>query len=64
MAMVATISFTAEVRGQELLVRPGERFTSTHPVVRAHRKWFESELESPQKLRRQRKPEHELESYA
>jgi hypothetical protein len=39
--VVANTAFAAEIGGQELLVREGERFTSTHPVVKAHPKWFE-----------------------
>jgi len=39
--VVATTAFAAEVRGQEVLVRVGERFTSTHPVVKTYPSWFQ-----------------------
>jgi hypothetical protein len=38
--VVATTAFSAEVRGQEVLVRTGERFTSTHPLVKRYPTWF------------------------
>ena len=41
--VVATTAFAAEVGGQEVLVRVGERFASTHPVVKAHPSWFKPE---------------------
>jgi hypothetical protein len=37
--VVATTAFAAAVGGQEVLVREGERFTSTHPVVKAYPSW-------------------------
>jgi hypothetical protein len=41
--MVAKHPFTAEARGQQHLVHEGERFASTHPLVRKHPELFAPE---------------------
>jgi hypothetical protein len=38
---VATTHFACTVDDEEVLVHPGERFASNHPVVKAHGQWFE-----------------------
>ena len=41
--VVATTAFAAEVGGQEVLVRTGERYVATHPVVKRYAGWFKAE---------------------
>jgi hypothetical protein len=41
--MRATTSSAATVNGYEVLVQQGQRYASTHPVVRAHAGFFEAE---------------------
>lgn len=41
--VVSTTAFAADLGGQEVLVRQGERFTSTHPLVKAYPSWFNPE---------------------
>jgi hypothetical protein len=41
--VVATTAFAAEIGGQELLVRVGERFSSTHAAVKRYPEWFAPE---------------------
>jgi hypothetical protein len=41
--LVATASFAADIKGQEVFVHAGERFQASHPVVKAHGQFFEPE---------------------
>jgi hypothetical protein len=38
--VVGTTAFAADIGGQELLVRTGERFTARHAVVKRYPEWF------------------------
>jgi hypothetical protein len=39
--LVATEGFCADIDGTEILVHVGDRYAATHPIVKAHGRWFE-----------------------
>jgi hypothetical protein len=54
--MVAVTPFSGEAGGEQHLVHEGERFVSTHPLVRKHPELFEPEEADVKRPRRGSKP--------